>query len=243
MRPRPLVRYNWGCAAKRMMQPMTTHITPQPITINSGDLRLEGFLHMPPPSDVSDDRGAPGVVVCHPHPRQGGNMRSSVVIGVADALVASGFAVMRFNFRGVGESEGAFSWGSGETDDADAALDTLSLTEGVNGSRIGIAGYSFGAAVALQCAKDSPLPQAVAAIACPSRYLQTFSGQELLQPKLFVQGDDDHNFPAGQFRFLTRRYADPKQTELVRGADHFFRGQEREVGRIASDFFTEWLRR
>ena len=151
-----------------MMQPMTTHITPQPITISSGDLRLEGFLHMPPPSDVADDRGAPGVVVCHPHPRQGGNMHSSVVIGVADALVASGFAVMRFNFRGVGESEGAFSWGSGETDDADAALDTLSLTDGVNGSRIGIAGYSFGAAVALQCAKDSPLPQAVASLS-PAR--------------------------------------------------------------------------
>ena len=227
---------------------MTTHITPEPITITSGDLRLEGFLHMPPSSDGAlsgnaGGRGAPGVVVCHPHPRQGGSMHSSVVIGVTDALVAAGFAVMRFNFRGVGGSEGAFSWGSGETDDADAALDALSLTEGVDGSRVGIAGYSFGAAVALQCAKDSPLPQAVAAIACPSRYLQSFSGQELLQPKLFVQGDDDHNFPAGQFRFLTRRYTDPKQTELVRGADHFFRGQEREVGRIAAEFFGEWLKR
>ena len=136
-------------------------------------------------------------------------MHSNVVIGVADALVASGFAVMRFNFRGVGGSEGEFSWGSGETDDADAALDALSLSEGVDGSRVGIAGYSFGAAVALQCAKDSPLPQAVAAIACPSRYLQTFSGQELLQPKLFR---------AGRRRSQLPRRTVPLSDAPVRGA-------------------------
>lgn len=170
-------------------------------------------------------------------------MYSGVVIGVADRLTANGFAVLRFNFRGVGESEGAFDWGSGETDDAEAAVEELSLTEGVDASRIGIAGYSFGASVALQAAMSSSTIQAVAAIACPAAQVRAFSGLEILQPKLFVLGDHDHNFPIDQFRFLTRRYADPCDAEVVNGADHFFRGSEYDVGEKASGFFTTWLKR
>ena len=211
----------------------------EPLTISSGDLQLEALLERP--SGHSDP--VPGVVICHPHPRQSGNMYSNVVIGVADRLTANGFAVLRFNFRGVGESEGAFDWGSGETDDAEAALEELSLAEGVDASRIGLAGYSFGAAVALQAAMSSPTIQAVATIACPAAQVRAFSGLEILQPKLFVLGDHDHNFPIDQFRFLTRRYADPCDAEVVKGADHFFRGSESEVGDIASRFFTTWLKR
>lgn len=211
----------------------------EPIAISSGDLRIEGLLERP----REHEDAVPGVVICHPHPRQGGNMYSGVVIGVADRLTANGFAVLRFNFRGVGESEGAFDWGSGETDDAEAAVDKLSLVEGVDASRIGIAGYSFGAAVALQAAMDSSSIQAVASIACPAQQLRAFSGLEMLQPKLFILGDHDHNFPQDQFRFLTRRYADPCDAEIVQGADHFFRGYETEVGEMASKFFTTWLKR
>ena len=170
-------------------------------------------------------------------------MYSSVVIGVADRLTTNGIAVLRFNFRGVGESEGAFDWGSGETDDAEAAVEELALADGVDASRIGIAGYSFGAAVALQAAMGSSTIQAVASIACPAAQLRAFSGLEVLQPKLFVLGDHDHNFPADQFRFLTRRYADPCEAEIVKGADHFFRGTESEVGDLASQFFSTWLKR
>ena len=193
------------------------------------------------PGDITDD--VPGVVICHPHPRQGGNMYSSVVIGVADRLTANGIAVLRFNFRGVGGSEGEFAWGSGETNDAEAAAGELSLIEGVDASRIGIAGYSFGAAVALQAAMGSSTIQAVASIACPAAQLRAFSGLEMLQPKLFVLGDHDHNFPEDQFRFLTRRYADPCDAAVIPGADHFFRGHEVEVGEMASRFFTTWLKR
>ena len=170
-------------------------------------------------------------------------MYSNVVIGVADYLTSNGFAVLRFNFRGVGESEGAFDWGSGETDDAEAAVEELSLADGVDASRIGLAGYSFGASVALQAAMRSPTIQAVAAIACPAAQVRAFSGLEILQPKLFVLGDHDHNFPIDQFRFLTRRFADPCDAEVVKGADHFFRGSEYEVGEAASRFFTTWLKR
>lgn len=211
----------------------------QPITIDSGELRIEGSLHLP--KNMEDK--SPGVVLCHPHPRYGGDMNNNVILGLTHRLARDGFAVLRFNFRGVGGSEGSFDWGGGETDDADAALETLSLHDEVDGSRIGIAGYSFGAAVAMQSAADSTLTQAVAAIACPAPQFRAFSGMEILQPKLFVLGDHDHNFPVDQFRFLCRRFADPRQSEVVSGADHFFRGSEALLGEMTSGFFATWLKR
>ena len=210
-----------------------------PITIHSGDLRIEAALHLPP--NATDK--VPGVVLCHPHPRYGGDMNNNVVLGLTNRLTKDGFAILRFNFRGVGNSEGAFDYGGGETDDADAALETLSLRDEVDGSRLGIAGYSFGAAVAMQSAADSTLAQAVAAIACPAPQFRAFSGMEILQPKLFILGDHDHNFPADQFRFLCRRFADPRQSEVISGADHFFRGSEPLLSEITSEFFTTWLKR
>ena len=209
------------------------------LTIDSDGLSIEGMLHLP--QDATDK--APGVVVCHPHPRYGGDMNNDVVLALVSGLVEDGFAALRFNFRGVGNSEGAFDWGSGETDDADAALETLSLRDEVDGSRLGIVGYSFGAAVAIQSATDSTMSQAVAAIACPAPQFRAFSGMELLQPKLFVLGDHDHNFPVDQFRFLCKRFADPRRSEVVTGADHFFRGSEPLVAEIASEFFAQWLKR
>lgn len=209
------------------------------LSIDSGGLSIEGMLHLP--KDAADK--VPGIVICHPHPRYGGDMNNNVVVGLTDRLVKDGFAVLRFNFRGVGGSDGAFDWGGGETDDADAALETLSLRDEVDGSRIGIAGYSFGAAVAIQSATDSTMAHAVAAIACPAPQFRAFSGMEILQPKLFVLGDHDHNFPVDQFRFLCRRFADPRRDEVISGADHFFRGSEPLLGEMTSDFFSAWLKR
>ncbi len=211
----------------------------QQITIDSGGLSIEALLHLP----EGAANKVPGVVICHPHPRYGGDMQNNVVRGLTERLVSDGFAALRFNFRGVGNSEGEFDWGSGETDDADAALDALSLREEVDASRIGIAGYSFGAAVAIQSAADSTLVQAVAAIACPAPQFRAFSGMELLQPKLFVLGDHDHNFPVDQFRFLCRRFADPLRSEVISAADHFFRGSETTLGDMTSEFFQQWLKR
>ena len=217
------------------------------VTIDSddgdgGSLRLEGTLHVPDGGSSADEKAA-GVVVCHPHPRYGGDMDSAVVVGVADRLEAAGFAVLRFNFRGVGLSEGSFDWGGGETDDAEAAMEFLALRDEVDASRVGVAGYSFGAAVAIQAAMGFGAPQAVAALACPAPQMRAFSGLEILPPKLFALGDNDHEFPADQFRFLCRRFSEPREYAVLAGADHFFRGFEDEVGRLCADFFARWLKR
>ena len=78
-------------------------------------------------------------------------------------------------------------------------------------------------------------------IAPPVGVFGAVGALELLQPKLFVLGDHDHDFPADQFRFLARRYGDPKQVSVIPGADHFFVGHESTLGEMAAGFFAKWL--
>ena len=209
------------------------------VEIKSGELLLEGLLDVPDPADSK----CPGVVVCHPHPRYGGDMHNGVVTGVAGELSKRGFGVLRFNFRGVGLSKGEFGWGAGECEDAKAALDHISLVEEIDSSRIGIVGYSFGAAIALQATMDSAAVQAVASIACPAAQLRALSGLEILQPKLLLLGGNDHDFPTDQFRFLARRFSDPCESLIIPRGDHFFRGLETKVGSAVGEFLERWLRR
>ncbi len=206
------------------------------IFFQSGDLAIEGTLHLP------DDTGRhPGVVICHPHPRYGGDMYNVIVATLARSLCEEGIAALRFNFRGVDMSEGSFDGGVGEIQDAEEALSYLSLCENVDASRVGIAGYSFGAAVALAAASRSNVAQALVSIACPSRVFNEMSATEMLLPKLLMLGEHDHDFPVQQFKFMSRRYGDPKSVEIIRGADHFFGGHVAEVVGMATEFFKEWL--
>ena len=169
-------------------------------------------------------------------------MHNGVVEGLAQSLRASGIAALRFNHRGVAGSEGEFSGaGDGALADALSALDELALDERVDANRLGIAGYSFGASIALQASLDSEVVQAIAALACPVGVFGAIGTRELLQPKLFVLGDRDHDFPVDQFRFLARRYSEPKQVSLISGADHFFKGHELALGDMTADFFARWL--
>ena len=119
---------------------METH----PITLHTGDgLRLVG--------DVARPAGAPiaGAVVCHPHPQMGGDRTSPVVVAAVGALQRAGVVALRFDFRGVNGSEGAFDHGVGERLDAIAALDALEREDGVAGLPLWLVGYSFGSLVVL----------------------------------------------------------------------------------------------
>lgn len=206
------------------------------VNITNGDVTLEGILHLP-----TDGDGLPAVVVCHPHPRHGGDMDNVVVSSLVRYLGEAGIAALRFNFRGVGLSEGTFDGGSGEISDAVEALNFLSLQDEVDPTRIGLAGYSFGAGVALIASTYGNVTQAIASIACPSRVFNEMGVHEMLQPKLLVCGEYDHDFPAAQFTFQAKRFSDPKQVELVQGADHFFGNSLDVVGELTGTFFQEWL--
>ncbi|MFH1640162.1 MAG: alpha/beta hydrolase, partial [Chloroflexota bacterium] len=113
-----------------------------------GGLTLEGVWHLPEDGGIH-----PAVIVCHPHPLYGGDMANNIVMAICRALVARNMAAFRFNFRGVGRSEGAFGGGVGEQDDVGAALNFVSADESVNANLLGLSGYSFGGAVALSAAR------------------------------------------------------------------------------------------
>ena len=122
-------------------------------------------------------------------------------------------------------------------------MDFLSFYEGIDATRIGIGGYSFGASMALEVATQSDVVQAVASIASPLQTLNDLSIHEIVLPKLLIAGDMDHVVPGDQFRFLSQRFVEPKEVHLIYGADHFFLGNEAEIGEKAADFFYRWLLR
>ena len=155
-------------------------------------------------------------------------MDDAMVTTVADSLRSAGIATLRFNFRGVGQSEGRHGGGVEEVDDVRAALDWLA--EHAPGARLALAGYSFGAAMALRAAAVDPRPERVVAIALPAAMLDVTFLAECRTPTLFVHGDRDQFSPAAQFEALLARC--PAETQVVRipGADHFLYAYADGVG-------------
>ena len=205
----------------------------EPVTFPSDDLTLEGLFHRP------HARPHPAVVICHPHPLFGGDMHNSVVAAVCQALVEADIAALCFNFRGVGRSLGRFGDGVGERADAIAALAHLRQTEGVDPAKVGIAGYSFGAAVALVAADEQVA--AVAAISTPT-FGRGIPELAIRCPTLLISGDRDDVAPAGQLTALAEMLGPQCQVALVRGADHFWWGHEGKVAQAVARFFHDCLR-
>ncbi len=165
-------------------------------------------------------------VVCHPHPLYGGTMDNKVVTTVARALQDTGIPTLRFNFRGVGASAGTFDRGLGETDDAQAAADWGARRW--PGRTLVIAGFSFGAYVALRLAQRRP-PLRLITVA-PA--IQRFDEGAMAVPQcpwLVVQGDaDDVVDPAAVIDWVDG--LDPKpQLVVLPGAGHFFHHRLHEL--------------
>lgn len=209
-------------------------MTDQTALIPSGDLQLEGALHLPAGSGPFA-----GVVVCHPHPQYGGDMHNNVVVALCDALLGRGIAALRFNFRGVGKSGGAFDGGRGEALDAAAALAWLGGREEIAADRVGLAGYSFGAIAALTAAEDGF--RALALVSPPLQWLERGRLECIAAPLLVVAGDQDPIAPAGAFRELAATLPATAEARLVSGADHSWWGYDHELGEIAGAFFARHL--
>ena len=215
---------------------MQNKVTVTGITFPSGNLILEGRLSLPQVEGLMA-----GVVICHPHPLYGGDMNNNVVEGITAAAEESQMAVLAFNFRGVGRSQGTHDRGNGEVDDAMAAARCLASNPKVDRDRIVIAGYSFGAVVALKAASREQGFRAVALVACPTRSLDTPEAQSIAQPKLFVHGDIDNVVQMDVFQSLVQKLPQPTEVEVLPGADHFLQGYEDEVGTRVVEFFASAL--
>ena len=136
------------------------------VAIEADGLKLEGALHLP--DGATKGTPSPGVVVAHPHPQYGGDMDNPVVQALCEAALEAGAAVLRFNFRGVGFSEGKYDEGVGEQRDLAAAVDYLRNVPEVDSGRVAVAGYSFGSVVALRLADGREDLAAVVAVSNPT---------------------------------------------------------------------------
>jgi len=195
-----------------------------PVTFRSGELTLEGLLAKP--EGLKQVRGG---VVCHPHPLYGGSMYNNVVDAVLEAMWSRGWATLRFNFRSVGQSEGEHGGGSGEADDAVAAMEFLTAQAGVQSGGPVLAGYSFGAMAAAAAAPRIANLGALVLVALPIRMADSAKLKTLVKPIVLIAGDSDTYCPAGQLQALHEDLGTQSQIKIIQGADHFFGGYEEEL--------------
>jgi uncharacterized protein len=173
--------------------------------------QLEAIYH---PRSNEAERVA---LVLHPHPLYGGNMHNKVVFRTAKALEAAGFETLRFNFRGVGDSSGGHDHGRGEVDDARAGLDYL-LAQQPAARDVVVAGFSFGASVALRFGCADPRVHRLIAIGTPAQYLQNGLLETCTTPTTFIHGERDELAPLRRLTALV----DTDRVQVIAGADHFF---------------------
>jgi uncharacterized protein len=162
-------------------------------------------------------------IVCHPHPRGGGTMDNNVVYRLAKALVDGGAATLRFNFRGVGASTGAYAEGIGEEEDARAAIDFLRARHPT--LPLWVAGFSFGARVGLSVGARDPRVEKLLGVGLALKMFDYSFLAACTKPKAIIQASEDEYGARDAIEAAVRGMAEPKRLWLVDGATHLFPGQ------------------
>ncbi len=184
-----------------------------PIKFQTGEVILEGLLDRGP--------GEQGVIITHPHSLYGGNMYNPVVETISRVFRKRGLSTLRFNFRGVGDSQGRFEDGVGEQQDVLAALQFL-IDSGM--TKIQLAGYSFGSRV---IAGIKNLPKEVICqhhIAPPVAFMDYSEVADIEKLQTVIAGADDEIAPPAQIKQLLSSWNPDTNMIVIDGADHFFTG-------------------
>lgn len=186
--------------------------------------RLEGRYH---PQPGKPD--APIAIVLHPHPQYGGTMNNRVVYNLHYAFHAMGFTVMRFNFRGVGRSQGEYDQGIGELSDAASALDYLQAMN-PNSKHCWVAGFSFGAWIGMQLLMRRPEITGFISVSPPANMYDFSFLAPCPSSGLIINGSADRVAPPKDTQVLVGKLREQKGITVthqeIEGADHFFRDDE-----------------
>ena len=187
------------------------------IYLKNGSLIIEGLLCKAP--------GEKGVVICHPHSLMGGSMYNNVVEALQKAFAAENYSTLRFNFRGVGGSTGVYEEGVGETKDVIAVCDHLKK---LGLTKIFLAGYSFGAWVGSKVFEGNKNPFTASICVSPPINYFNFNWDNLNnRVNLFICGDCDQFCGLDVLIKIAKKINSP--VEIIRGADHFYMGKEKEL--------------
>ena len=193
---------------------------------------LEAIVETPVETPVEGEPlGA--VVVCHPHPQHGGTMHNKVAHTLARSFVRSGYAALRFNFRGTQGSEGEYDEGIGELDDALTALRWM-RTEFAAGP-MWLAGFSFGAAIALRAAIEEPVDGLITVAPAVSRFASGLASQPQC-PWLIVQGDQDELVDIEETISWFNELLPGPELVVIPEAEHFFHGRLVDLREIVTNF-------
>jgi len=181
---------------------------------------------------AAGDTGAT-VVLLHPHPLYGGTMDNKVVTTLARGFTELGFASLRFNFRGVGQSAGQFADATGEAEDALAVIDWVRQVRPRD--RVWLAGFSFGAFVALRIAREA----GVAGLVTVAPAVHLYDLSEIVLPDcpwLLIQGEADEVVPVAEVRRWLTTLAQPPQALFLPEVGHFFHQRLNDLRTALNDF-------
>lgn len=190
--------------------------------------------YTPGPEETS-----PIALILHPHPKAGGSMQDRLAVRMFQLFVARGFAALRFNFRGVGRSQGTFDNGMGELSDAASALDWV---QGINpnAKQTWVVGYSFGAWIALQLLMRRPEIDGFIAIAPPANHYDFTFLAPCPSSGLILYGANDSVSPPGDTERMASKIRVQKNIVVdytqIEGADHFFRTHLEEIATLSDEY-------
>ena len=194
----------------------------------SGGFEIEGSLF--------EGHKGKGAIVTHPHPLYGGNMQNNVVSAVSSAYQKSGFTTLRFNFRGVGRSQGSYGDGVGEQEDVRAAVAWL---KSLGIQHIELAGYSFGAWVNALAANDGLKVDGMIMVSPPVAFIEFKNIAKISSLKLIVTGSRDDIAPVSMVEKSYPTWNAAAEFEVINGADHFYGGYESRLEAVLMDFFSK----
>lgn len=206
------------------------------VIFNGPDGRLEGRYHH------GKAANAPVALLLHPHPQHGGTMNNKVVYALYNAFVRRGFSTLRFNFRGVGRSQGRFDNGQGELSDAASALDWMQ-TYNPNASACWVGGFSFGAWIGMQLLMRRPEIDSFVTVAPPANIYDFSFLAPCPSSGLIVHGDSDELVPEPSVAKLATKLSTQRNIRVryntVSGANHFFGAHLTTLSEMVESYLDE----
>ncbi len=205
------------------------------VIFNGPDGRLEGRYHH------SKLPNAPVALLLHPHPQHGGTMNNKVVYTLYHAFVRRGFSTLRFNFRGVGRSQGKFDAGLGELSDAASALDWMQ-TYNPNAQSCWVAGFSFGAWIGMQLLMRRPEIDGFVSVAPPANAYDFTFLAPCPSSGLIVHGTADETVPEPSVAKLATKLGSQKNIRVkyntIEGAGHAFGAQLDSLNDVVDEYLS-----